>query len=190
MRSTKRFARTVAQLCPAVPFSRSEYYRLRKMPGAPLPRSDSTHSIEEWREFARKEKSARAPSEKEALELEILRLKAERAKWDLDEARERTRSEILADLMSQFIVVLNSMRLGLERMKSRLAPVFEGRNARSIYDCWTGYEQTLFIDVRKQIERETGVRLDDEALRQYDSRNIALAKNRVLAHNGNGKNGS
>jgi hypothetical protein len=159
---------------------RSEYYRLRKRPGAPAPRSNGTHSIAAWREFARKEKAARAPSEKESLELEILKLKAERAAFDLAQARQEMREKILGELTQEFLAILSSIHTALFRMKNELAPQLEGRSARQIYSTWTSYERRFFENVWEQIRRQTGVVLSEEDLRPQ-SRMMAVA-----GGNGNG----
>jgi hypothetical protein len=176
----KRFARTVSQLCPAIPLSRSEYYRLRKLVGCPKPRSNGTHSIAAWREFARKEKSAREPSEKEALEMEILRLKAARAQFELDQARSQMREKILSELTQEFLAILSSIRTALFTMKNQLSPKFEGQSARAIFSEWNGYERKLFTDIKHQVERRVGIAIDDEG---------NLISNGGEP-NGNGSNGS
>jgi hypothetical protein len=180
----KRIAKTVSQLCPQIPLSRTEYYRLRKLPGAPPPRADGAHSIAAWRKFAREEKSARAPSEKEALEMEILRLKAERAAFDLAQARQEMREKILNELTQEFLAILSSIRTALFTMKNQLSPKFEGQTARAIFSEWNGYERKLFTDIKQQVERRVGIAIDDEG-------NLIPNGGQPNGNgNGNGKNGS
>lgn len=160
-----RYANTVAQLCPAIPFSRSEFYRLRKLAGAPRPRSDGRFAIAEWRRFFKRKRSQANPSEKEQVELDVLKLKKAKAEYELSEAMQTTYNTVRDDLLSSFVGVLHMVRAGIHRMHGELAPRLSGMDARSAYRLLRDRERVLFAEIYEQLRKRTGGEIQEENTR-------------------------
>jgi hypothetical protein len=149
-----RFANNVSQLCIATGFSRTEFYRLRRMAGAPVPRSDGSHSISRWRAFAKKARASAKPTEKESLEIRCLRLRAERMEHEIGEREKVIRQEVIAELLPLFSLGPMLLRSALDQARNELSPKFEGLKARAIWSAWRDRERQAFNFVYGQLRKK------------------------------------
>jgi hypothetical protein len=183
MRKPPRFASTIHELCKYVPMSQPWYYLLRKKKGCPVPRKDGTHSIAQWRKFSK----ARQPSgekvfqEKRQLELQLLKSRIARNEFELDEARDGTRREILERLTAEFEKALFVLRGNLEKLRLELAPRFSGLDARSIYTLWRNRENEMLVEVVSQLESHNGRKARVKAMPQTSVLNGGGGRVKVYA---------
>jgi hypothetical protein len=168
-----RFAKNVSQLCMATGYSRREFYRLRRMVGAPIPRSDGSHSIAAWRKFAKVARAKAGPTEKENLELLCLRQKAELQQLELSERRGEIEGEIHARYMNTLTRALGVFRSELLRMPDLLSPRFEAMSAREIHALWKGQLNEAFGRVHDALTNGRGAPGREKKVIQFERRAAA-----------------
>jgi hypothetical protein len=149
------------KLAEALQISRPTLYAFARLPDSPPARNGYWH-VAEWRRFVTRKKGSVKASEKEQLQIAVLRAKLEREQFDLDTARERTRNEIRDDLMQGFVSVAQLIRGGLYRMRTELSPVFaSGVDARGVYRAWENKERELWAVVCAELTKKSGARIDE-----------------------------
>ena len=151
------------------------YLRLNDSP----PARNGYWYVSDFRKFITKKRDVMETSEKQQLQLELLRAKLDREKHGLDESRGTTRQQILDDLQADFITAAQVIRFELYRMRMELSPTFAGMDARSIYKKWEHRERTLFDRVSRELFKRAGATVTEKDTRpatnviQLDERKTA-----------------
>jgi hypothetical protein len=101
------------------------------------------HSYNAWRKFMRK-KLPKMPSEKADLELQILRIKAEREAHELAKSRDEMREQINGEYQALFHQAITTLISELRRMVAELSPRSESMSGREIFSLWKSRQQVAF----------------------------------------------
>ena len=141
MRKTDLTANTVkpplrvsskVKLADALGVSRVTVYQYLRLPDSP-PVPNGYYYVADWRKFITRKRSVMETSEKQQLQLELLRTKVEVTRNGLDSTRTAERQRILDELSEIFISAMWKVRREFDRGITELSPRFEGLSAREIY---------------------------------------------------------
>ena len=118
-----------------------------------------------FRKFIAKKRESVKASEKEQLQILLLRTRLEREQYEFAEVRQATRKKIRADLAAEFVAVAQLLRTELYKMRNEVALTAEGRTAREIYRILTDRENAAFDAVCRELEKRTGANVAEKETR-------------------------
>jgi hypothetical protein len=129
--------------------SRQWVTELFKLPDHPKA-NGSGHSVTAWRKYVtrRAEKVTSHGSERARLQIELLKIRAEREAHELAVSRDELREQIHDEYHQLFARVIQSFIAELRRMVGELSPRFEALSAREIYSLWNSRQQEAFDRAR------------------------------------------
>jgi hypothetical protein len=141
---------SVTALSRELGLSRQWVTELFKLPDHPKTNNGSGHSVTAWRKYItrRAEKVQSHGSEKSRLQIELLKIRAEREAHELSVSRDEIRERIHDEYHELFARVMRSFIAELRRMVGELAPRFEALSAREIYALWNLRQQAAFDQAR------------------------------------------
>ena len=177
MKSPLRVSSRV-KLAEALGISRPTLYAFARLPDSPPARNGYWY-VRDWRRFVTRKRGSVKTTEKEQLQLDLLRTRLEREQHCLSEARSSSYNEARAELLAQVEGVFGLIRTELFHLRVELSPQFEGLNARAIHRAWKDGERRVFERVCKELAKRIGGR----ALSEESSRPV---ENVVPLFNGNG----
>jgi hypothetical protein len=158
---TPRFANTVIQLCGVLGISTTHYYALRKEPGAPIPASNGKFPIAAWRKFANRHRARpekeKALSEREALEVELLRRRLYRTNLEIAEIDNTRSEEICNEITDKTRRILEVLSQKLFAMPLQLSGIFATMAPIEILKRWQLDLREVFQAAKSEIlkiERE------------------------------------
>ena len=157
-----KYARNKTTLARCLNLGRNKVVELSQEADFPTVSSNGMYEIETVRRWIRAHKLNGNGSEREAVQLELLKAKLEREKHDLAESRSTTRQKIVDEMLRVFGVCVAMMRTELYQMRYQLAPRFEGLSAREIYSLWEGRERQMYERVYAELRERTGANIEPE----------------------------
>jgi hypothetical protein len=160
-----KYATSKVRLARALNLGRNKVHELSQE--VDFPR-ESSHgwNIEGVRKWMEAHKINGNGSEREAVQVELLKAKLEREKHDLAESRNTTRRKIVDEMLVAVNVCVAMMRAELYQMRYQLAPRFEGLSAREIFAVWEKREREMYSRVYNELRKRTGVDVNEEDTRQ------------------------
>jgi hypothetical protein len=159
MRATRVSSKT--KLASELGISRQTLYAFCRLPDSP-PARHGYYPVSEWHKYITRKRDFLNMSEKEQLQIALLRAKVEREQFDLDQARERTQKEILKKLMTQFVGIAHLIQTECYRMRIELVPRFEGLSAREISKTWDTRERQMWKTIVAELQKRTGANVEEK----------------------------
>jgi hypothetical protein len=155
--SKYKLAAALGVACPTV-------YAYLRLPDSP-PVRDGYYHVAEWRKFVNRKRDVLKVSEKQQLELELLRTKLKRETHVFNEAKNVTERRIREEQEAHFLTAAIMIRDGLIRMRGELSPRFASMDARSIFKLWDEREQALFDSVCERLTKLAGATIQEKDVR-------------------------
>jgi hypothetical protein len=175
-----RYVPSILQLARAINYSPTHLYFLRKLDGAPQSNGKG-HSVAAWRAFAKRNKGKLKSDERTELEIQCLRLKAERLEHELAESRESSRSKAREEMKLAFIATMQFLHSACYRVRVECSPAFEGKSASEIFKLWGERERDAFNATADEIVKRVGGHEISEADMQQAPDNVVEFQRKAVA---------
>jgi hypothetical protein len=146
------------KLATQLGISRQSLYAFMRLPDSP-PARNGYYSVPEWRRYITRRRGEVKFSEKEALQIAVLKVRLERERFELNEFRQLTRRRIFGELSNAFEFAFQRHVSELRRLVDTLPPRLAGCSASEIHAALDQELQRAFDRCRLDVLRQTGQKL-------------------------------
>ena len=164
------------KLADALGISPPTLYAYLRLPDSPPARHGYWY-VADFRKFITRKRGAMETSEKQQLQLELLRAKVDKERNGVDVVRSTEREKVTNEHVKAAEASHLIARSELYRMKCELCPRFEGLSARQMFSLWTERERKMYYSICQEL-RKRGLPVEEENTQPPEN---------VVAFNGNGK---
>jgi len=162
------------KLAEALGISAPTLYQYLRLPDSPPPKN-GYWVVADFRKFITKRRGAMETSEKQQLQLELLKAKVEKERNGVDVVRATEREKATTECAKLVEGSHQVVRSEFYRMRCELCPRFEGLTARKMFALWTERETQMYRAICGEL-RERGLAIEEENTRPSN----------VVEFNGNG----
>jgi hypothetical protein len=110
-----------SKLADALGIARVTLYQYCRLPDSP-PVRNGYYYVADWRKFITKKRNVMETSEKQQLQLQLLKTKLQREQHCLGEARQATRQKLVEELQTELHAIFTQHITGLRRLMDMLPP--------------------------------------------------------------------
>src|SRR5882724_3392028 len=111
MKTKARYASNKVKLAQLLGISRQWLYEFAKLPDSPAPRADGMHSVEKWRRFlAKKSSKVTGGTDRERLQIALLRARVEREQLELSEFDNSIKETITREIFGEAVQIIDTLK--------------------------------------------------------------------------------
>src|SRR5713101_6231618 len=133
-----RSASSKTKLAQCLGISRQYLHEFFKLPDSPVAASNGMHSVAKWRKFIANHvaKVKGLGTEREKLQIALLRIRVSREELELSEQDCSIREEISREFDAACCRIIDCLQGEIEWMPHQLAGVFAGKTPNQIFKLW------------------------------------------------------